>query len=159
MILCACLPTRGCLLHFQRPSWFIILSPAYSGCQEPRSDSGTSRGRARIQEHEGRLRLRAGNNQVPFKLACGTCGCAGDLSRKASAAKIGRSAGSNAGGGVSRASILSFTSIAFVRSVTNTLHSIALHLENPDLSALPVHLRVLATFSYSAPIKRTSSPT
>ena len=45
------------------------------------------------------------------------------------------------------------------RSLTNTLHSIALHLEHPDLSALPVHLRVPATFSYSALIKRTSSPT
>ena len=61
--------------------------------------------------------------------------------------------------GVSRASSLSFASVAIVQSLANTLHSIALHLEHSDLSAFPVHLRVLATFSYSALIMQTSSPT
>ena len=92
------------------------------------------------------MRLRADNSRLPFKLAVPA----------ASTVKIGRSAGRDAGVGISCASILSFASITFVRILTNTLHSIALHLEDPDLSALPVHLRVLATFTYSALIKQTS---
>jgi len=78
------------------------------------------------------MRLRADNSRVPFKLAVPAGLWATQVARPP---------------------------IAFVRSLTSTLHSIVLHLEHPDLSAFPAHLRVLTTFSYSALIKQTSSPT